>query len=1183
MKFKKKSFFFHLENRHFYNNNNNIETNEILEIQNTSSIPYLRIASPEEIKKWGERHTITGRFIGEITDFSGLSILKPRKKGFFSEQIFGSIEPYTCACSDHFTKSNRKTKNLSNFNLCWILETIRYKNKLKHSEDIYLSYICSKCGVEYELDEGEKSKRYTTFGYIKSESPLLHPFFINKLPSFLFWNEIEVQGVLYYPTFSFLPILQNWTFFTSQSYYYYIQENSIFHNIDYHFLKPSLLKKINFHYVYDSYIHGFMNIEESLSVGDFIIPENFLTFYGINSRRIWPLVWPYSRIFSKYIDLFWIDEIIIDKPQIPYLLRQRTSFDHILKIDYPERLNSKDERIFINTNEIPETIFLQDYFLFNKITALNISYDNFWNISMNSDSDIFQYSLNIQKNIYMKNFLFILEMNNFNYLELNTYTISKKFTYINIIFIKKIKKDREDKDFDSVFKLFKNRSLFLKIRTDFFFGSLNPFWLFFRRILVLPPEHRPLVDFTSKSSLNKEEENQIFISDINHHYRLLLLATKTYSNHINTYLSRGVTPKGEGYLFSGEISSYLDDIYTFDFFNEPWSYDWNIKTNLRQNSQFYLNKLMNISKKEKTFSISLGIPKPEVSFKSLLDRLKGKTGYIRQYLLGKRVDYSGRSVIVAAPELEIYECGLPFDLALILFKPFLDKMIKMKFLKIQNFQSFEKKLFSYNTYKKDLKKIESDHYSQYEKKYLWDILNHFCKLHPILLNRAPTLHRKGIQGFIPKITQNKAIELHPLVCPAFNADFDGDQMAIHLPIAESSRTEALNILWSSLAIYGTADGFPLILPAQDMILGLNYITLASTRPLILNSSIHQIFWASLSEMIVVKNISKCYIQNGEKSHESISINTNSNNEKENEKNIIKNLITQNIGEYHILQNGFIKKIAFNFILSIKTINLSPFFQKQNVFFKTTLGRFFINEIILDFEKRNSLFSYTYYFSNLKEFFYFKNKNFFKLKKNDSIKLNQLIFYILFCYDYDFYFRNNKSKTPPKIKSYFNFYIISSFLFEKEKNKNKMMFHFVNKNKRENIYKMLIKRKNIYDFWIFIIKFIYFHDEKINIFSFDENTSESSSSNSSFDENTNESSNSSFISEEKKINDITEKLHNLMNFLFIYNIPNLTSKYYNYKELFDDVKLQYYNSLLRNYKKTTINFYFFKLYETYKTY
>ncbi len=190
--------------------------------------------------------------------------------------------------------------------------------------------------------------------------------------------------------------------------------------------------------------------------------------------------------------------------------------------------------------------------------------------------------------------------------------------------------------------------------------------------------------------------------------------------------------------------------------------------------------------------------------KSLSDMLKGKQGRFRQNLLGKRVDYSGRSVIVVGPDLKLHQCGLPSKMALELFKPFIMRKLVQKDV-------------VYN-----IKKAKT--LVEQESPEVWAILEEVVQEHPVLLNRAPTLHRLGIQAFEPILVEGKAIKLHPLVCHAYNADFDGDQMAVHVPLTPEAQTECWTLMLSSKNLLNPANGHPIAVPTQDMVLGINYLT-----------------------------------------------------------------------------------------------------------------------------------------------------------------------------------------------------------------------------------------------------------------------------------------------------------------------------------------------------------------------
>ena len=215
--------------------------------------------------------------------------------------------------------------------------------------------------------------------------------------------------------------------------------------------------------------------------------------------------------------------------------------------------------------------------------------------------------------------------------------------------------------------------------------------------------------------------------------------------------------------------------------------------------------------------------------KSLSDMLKGKEGRFRKNLLGKRVDYSGRSVIVVGPELKLHECGLPKEMALELFKPFV-----MKTLVEKQYTS------NIKTAKRMIDKMRPE---------VWDALEEVIKEHPVLLNRAPTLHRLGIQAFEPKLVDGKAIQLHPMVCKAFNADFDGDQMAVHIPLSATAQAEARILMLSTHNLFSPADGSPIVSPAQDIVLG-NYFITMEKKTLKLASDFASKTGATLAEQLV---------------------------------------------------------------------------------------------------------------------------------------------------------------------------------------------------------------------------------------------------------------------------------------------------------------------------------------------
>ena len=297
----------------------------------------------------------------------------------------------------------------------------------------------------------------------------------------------------------------------------------------------------------------------------------------------------------------------------------------------------------------------------------------------------------------------------------------------------------------------------LKLIEAFINSKLKPEWMILNVIPVIPPELRPLVPL---------DGGRFATSDLNDLYRRVI--------NRNNRLQRLLTLKAPDIIVRNE----------------------------KRMLQEACDALFDNGRRGRVITGTNKRP-----LKSLSDMLKGKQGRFRQNLLGKRVDYSGRSVIVVGPELKLHQCGIPKKMAIELFKPFIYS-----------------KLEKYNlaaTIKAAKKMVER------ERPEVWDILAEVIREHPVLLNRAPTLHRLGIQAFEPILVEGKAIQLHPLVCTAFNADFDGDQMAVHVPLSLESQLEARVLMMSTNNILSPANGKPIIVPSQDMILGLYYLSLVS--------------------------------------------------------------------------------------------------------------------------------------------------------------------------------------------------------------------------------------------------------------------------------------------------------------------------------------------------------------------
>src|SRR6201993_543714 len=317
--------------------------------------------------------------------------------------------------------------------------------------------------------------------------------------------------------------------------------------------------------------------------------------------------------------------------------------------------------------------------------------------------------------------------------------------------ISKLRKDLETTGSDTKIKKIAKR---LKVLEAFHKSGIKPEWMILEVLPVLPPDLRPLVPL---------DGGRFATSDLNDLYRRVIKR----NNRLKRLLE----------LTAPDI----------------------IVRNEKRMLQEAVDALIDNGRRGRAIT---GTNKR--ALKSLADMIKGKQGRFRQNLLGKRVDYSGRSVIVVGPTLKLHQCGLPKKMALELFKPFV-------FSRLQ-------RLGLVATIKAAKKMVER------EEGQVWDILEECIREHPVLLNRAPTLHRLGIQAFEPILIEGKAIQLHPLVCTAFNADFDGDQMAVHVPLSLEAQLEARVLMMASNNILSPANGKPIIVPTQDVVLGLYYMT-----------------------------------------------------------------------------------------------------------------------------------------------------------------------------------------------------------------------------------------------------------------------------------------------------------------------------------------------------------------------
>ena len=328
----------------------------------------------------------------------------------------------------------------------------------------------------------------------------------------------------------------------------------------------------------------------------------------------------------------------------------------------------------------------------------------------------------------------------------------------------------------------------LKLIRQFRRTRTRPEWMILGTLPVLPPDLRPIVQL---------DRDQVAVSDLNKLYQKVIFRNNRMKRH--------------------QRSPHL--------FNQ--SDELNYAQRLLQEA---VDSLIE-NGKGGSDPITASNDRP---LKSLSDMLKGKKGRFRQNLLGKRVDYSGRSVIVVGPSLKLHECGIPKEMAIELFQPFLIHT-----------------LISTNVVRTIL---GAKHLIQKQDPIIWNCLNYVMRDHPVLLNRAPTLHRLGIQAFQPKLVPGRAVHLHPLVCPAFNADFDGDQMAVHVPLSYQARAESWNLMWSRNNLLSPATGEPILIPSQDMVLGCYYLTSPIPEKATVKKGSLQHFFAKPNDILKEYNV-----------------------------------------------------------------------------------------------------------------------------------------------------------------------------------------------------------------------------------------------------------------------------------------------------------------------------------------
>ena len=722
----------------------------------------LRLATSQTIRHWAQRQLPNGKIInGQILSPKTINYLtlKPEKNGLFCERLFGPVQDSICACG----------------------------RQPQHGQKF-----CPRCEVEYI---SPRVRRYR-LGYIQLITAAAHVWFFKGRPSYfsLFLNlpPKKVEGLFYctqnisrtifpkelenlsfystpvpslsiilrkYPSknFEFRPIYEVFSLKKKNKRFYSFLKDS---NTHFLYIKKNL-KNYNPEFSYfDSNPISPLLISNQNNILDPFYPSNNFRFATFVHSKVW--LWlksQYPKIYVKSQSTKNNPNTAI-QPNHFEILKKDNSF---LKKSLWQKGGLRDAAIFFGFSLVSKMLcwhitpcwFSFVYFLIKtpkRGDLLNKFYSGppgLVNL-WGFQSRLFCFT-GVQ---LIRTWLTQLTQNNCN---------DGRLLEIQIrLDLLQLERDEtlSDNDFFDKIQLFRR----FKYLRAFRHTQMNPASMVLRVLPVLPPDLRPILHL---------DNNQIAVSDFNKLYQTVLFR--------NRRLYR-LTADTNFHCLNSEALQYAQ--------------------RLLQESVDAL-----IENDNKTITAR----RPSGPLKSLSDLFKGKKGRFRQNLLGKRVDYSGRSVIVVGPYLKIYECGLPKEIAYELFQPFLLRIL-----------IFQKQAQTILGAKKILKN---------NPKLVLNLLNEVVHSHPILLNRAPTLHRLSIQAFQPRLVEGRAILLHPLVCSAFNADFDGDQMGVHLPLCFEARAEAWKINWSQNNLFSAATGLPVCPPSQDIILGSSFLTTRNIQKL----------------------------------------------------------------------------------------------------------------------------------------------------------------------------------------------------------------------------------------------------------------------------------------------------------------------------------------------------------------
>ena len=743
----------------------------------------IKVVSPKQIRQWAEHSLPNGELVGEVTSWETVNYktLKPEPNGLFCQKIFGPEIDYTCACGKNLLKVNQK--------------------------------MCPKCGVECTTSRTRRSR----LGYIRLHQPVVNPMYGSGKQSHLevfleTWSRSSIQTVesatsfcAFSPKFqvftSFRDIFRLMEFVKLES----KQVNPSSGLVDVRTLHSEIPKQLppQESFCFKDYGFGQKQFQQAISdSSNFSAPK---LFQKLNQKQTTSTFQDFKKnpfiadsgfqiinLSTQTLDIglhlygfcYHQNWKVLDSFQdiLSYLWEYPDIKDNL--ISYYRFVAPVENFVAKNTPRYPDGFPIQTGGLVFQRQLAHLNLKQFhsrasvlYSITEKQVTNSAALHRYLYVQLFWKRLHQIIEKFHLDH-GLEKYELIEDFPNLTMAlkkmkgpFVKKLKKllKKEIEPFKEKLKTDKTfvqllqqldamkQTNFLswKYSTDFVTQEIQPSWLILSYLPVLPPGLRPITPISG----------ELFVADSNNLYRRILTR--------NTR------------------------------FHEPKVVSvWDVALGGRWNRWCFCIKLLRdaIVNLLKTGTVERG-----KKLKSLIEGLKGKKGRFRQHLLGKRVDYSGRSVIVVDPSLKIHECGIPKQMALELFQPFLIRKLRER--RIHKTAIGAKLALASPT------------------QVIWEILGEIISSHPILLNRAPTLHRLGIQAFLPKMVDGKAILLHPLVCTAFNADFDGDQMAVHVPLTAAARSEAFSLLWSIHHILAPASGQPLLLPSQDMVLGCYYLTI----------------------------------------------------------------------------------------------------------------------------------------------------------------------------------------------------------------------------------------------------------------------------------------------------------------------------------------------------------------------